>query len=367
MTYLFAGDPILLKRFIKDRETGRTVRHAGGQKKKGDLKRSISKLVEQEYGGLIEEAVTNDRALTLRDFRDADAVGEMVNRVVAFQTTRLADIPDKYKKYKKYAQKRGHVSSAGSHPPLSVVPPYFSLDLRSTSDWLEINADLVKRTPCFTDLPIFPLILASASTLAEKGKEIAARYAEAKPDGYVLWVDGFSSDQDASVLRIVQTFVERLSKSSKPVVMLYGDAFSLALSYAGLTGFGCGICYAEQKLSTKDLDVEGLIPPRYYIRRLKKKVRIETELRRIDLSKYDGLKCNCEICRRQPDPGRLDDVESREHFMLVRKMEIDAIRGGPTKADFANELERAFTKYASDPLLAPLGHLRNWANVLKGN
>lgn len=364
MTYLFAGDPALLKRFVKDRKTGRTMRDTTGRKKKGDLKRSFSKLVEQHYGGLIEMVVGDDRPLTPKDCASSAAADDLVSSVVAFQTNLLSQLPEKYRKYEKYARKHGKPASGAANPPMCVVPPYFSLGGSDVPAWLEVNVDLLVRTKAQTTLPVFPVILAGPQSLNLNAALFISKYAEAGPDGYLLWVDGFSSDQDVGALAAVFGFVERLAKTGKPVILLYGDAFSLVLHFAGLRGFGCGICYAERKLSTQDVDVEGMIPPRYYVSLLKKKIQIATEARRIDFSQYPDLRCDCEICRRKPDPGTLDDTESREHFMLARKAEIDALRRGSDRAALSAVLEGAFKKYQTDPLLSPLVHLRNWAAVL---
>jgi len=366
MTYLFASDPPLLKRFVKDRKTGRTVRDTTGRKKKGDLKRSFSKLVEQHYGGLIETVGGEDRPLTAQDLSGTTAADELVGRVVEFQTKLLSELPEKYRKYEKYVLKQGKPASGGANPPMCVVPPYFSLNGSDVPAWLVVNVNLLVRTKAKTTLPVFPVILAGYQSLSLNAALFISKYAEAEPDGYLLWVDGFSSDQDVGALTAVFGFVERLAKTGKPVILLYGDAFSLVLHFAGLRGFGCGICYAERKASTQDVDVEGLIPPRYYVSLLKKKIQIATEARRIDFSQYPDLRCDCAVCKRNPDPGTLDDTESREHFMLTRKAEIDALRAGADQAAFSAALERAFTKYRNDPLLSPVQQLRNWATVLTG-
>lgn len=364
MTYLFAGDPALLKRFVKDRTTGRTKRDRSGRKRKGDLKRSYLKLIEQEYGGFFEPVIADNRPVAPSDFKNSNAVDEFVGRVVDFQTNRLASLPDKYKKYAKYVAAKGEEGAVSSNPPMCVVPPYFAIDGSKWTEWLDINTDLASRTKAVSDQPVFPIILANASTLSLNATTIIARYTEAEPDGFFLWVDGFSSDQDVAALRAVFEFVSRLSKLGKPVLLLYGDAFSLALHFAGLKGFACGICYAEKKLSSQDVDVEGMIPPRYYVSLLKRKYQIETEARRIDLTQYDDLRCACEICQRKPDPADLDDAESREHFMLVRRSEIEQLRSGLQQQELTEALSSAFQAYASDPLFAPLAHLRNWASLL---
>lgn len=361
ITFIFANDPTQLKRFVKDKDTGRTKRDGLGRKKKGDVKRSYSKLIEQDYQGIVKAAVDADRPLVPSDFADAAAMTEFVQKVIDFQKTRLEAVPEKYKKYEKYAKKAGATISMAGNPPMCLVAPYFP----ATRDWHPINVKLVQIAKKMADgLPVFAVVLADPQVLARNVKKIAADYQAAGVDGFLLWPDGFSTDQDSAALRVVFDAVTELRSGGKPVIMMYGDAFSLALHYAGLAGFSCGICYGERKLSTQDMDVEGAIPPRYYIQRLKKKVVIETEARRIQLDKYPDLKCDCTICKRKPDPATLDDTESREHFMLVRAAEVAGLRGGLSQTDFAAALDQAYRDHASDPLLQPIGHLRNWAAML---
>lgn len=365
MTYIFANNPTQLKRFVKDKDTGRTKRDSAGRKKKGDVKRSYSKLIEEDYQGVIQTVVEADRPLVPADLFNTSDLKHFVKNVVEFQTTRLVRIPDKYKKYEKYAKKAGKSMSASGNPPMCIVAPYFPTSTLHTRGWHSTNLQLIAETKlCGKSLPVFGVILADTQVLAKNINQIAEDYTDAGVDGFLLWPDGFSSDQDVSALQVIFDAVQILSKQGKPVILMYGDAFALALYYAGLSGFACGICYGERKSSTQDMDVEGAIPPRYYIRRLKKKVVIETEARRIPLSDYPDLRCNCIVCQRKPDPTTLDDSESREHFMLVRHSEIIEISDGLSQKDYAAQLQDAFDTHASDPLLQPIGHLRNWASLL---
>jgi len=361
MTYIFANDPAQLKRFVKDKE-GRTKRDASGHKTKGDVRRSYSKLINQEYQGVVKVAVDEERRLLPGDFTDAHALEQLVQRVLDFQRKQISAIPDKYKKYAKYAARAGKSNSSSSNPPMCLVAPYFP----ATGGWRAINLRFVQQAKAMSGgLPVFAVILAETQVLARDVRKIASDYSEAGADGFLLWPDGFSTDQDEAALRVVFNAVAELRKDDKPVILMYGDAFALVLHYAGLTGLACGICYGERKLSTQDIDVEGAIPPRYYIRRLKKKVVIETEVRRIQLAQYPDLACDCDICRRKPDPATLDDTESREHFMLVRAEEIADLRRGLSKADFAAALNDAYRRHDNDPLLRPIGHLNSWAALLR--
>ncbi len=366
MTYIFANDPKQLKRFVKDK-SGRTQRDSSGRKKKGDIKRSYSKLVEIEYGGIIEQAVRSNRPVNPQDFTDGPAVEALVNNILVFQRDRLAAIPDKYKKYAKYAAKSGKKFADASNPPMCIVAPYFPTKTLDARGWYLTNVDLIRRTKAAAgQIPVFAVLLIDTSLLARYAQQIKSDYLSAGADGILLWPDGFSGLQDVPSLRVVFRAVQLLSSNDLPVILMYGDAFSLLLHYAGLTGYSCGICYGEKKDTTQDIDVEGVIPPRYYLSRLKKKVQIETEVRRIQINQYPDLKCDCEICSRKPDPAELDDTESREHFMLVRATEIDDLRRGLSQQDFTDALEATYAQYSSDPILHPLAHLRNWTDVLRG-
>ena len=366
MTYIFANDPTQLKKFLKDKKTGRSKRDGLGRKKKGDVKRSYMKLIEEHYQGPIKAAVDADRRLEPADFKDITAMRNFVQNVLDFQKTRLSAVPSKYKKYEKYAKKVGMPTGTIGNPPMCLVAPYFPTTSLHSRSWRSTNLQLIMQAKALAgNLPVFAVILATPQILAQHLNEITEDYLSTEADGFLFWPDGFSGDQAPAALDIVYRIVAKLSGSGKPVILLYGDAFSLVLHYAGLSGFACGICYGEHKLSTQDLDVEGEIPPRYYLRRLKKKVVIETEVRRINIGKHPDLTCNCNICSRKKDPATLNDIESREHFMLVRAAEIAELRDGLSQADFTRKLIEAYNEHKNDPLFHPLSHLGNWANLLK--
>jgi hypothetical protein len=364
LTYIFANSPSQIKRFVKDKRSGRTVRDKFGYKKKGDIKRSYLKLVEQEYGGIIRKVVKDNRSIKPNDLSNISVAEDFVKKVIEFQRNRLSSVPDKYKKYQKYAKKSDRDLS--SSPPMCLVSPYFPTNTLNARGWHLTNVELIRLTKAIADgIPVFAVILAGTSVLSNDIAQIAEDYLEAGADGFLLWPNGFSSDENLASLRVVFNAVGELSASDRPVILLYGDAFSLVLQYAGLTGFACGICYGERKLSSQDVDVEGGIPPRYYIKKLKKKVQIETELRRIQINQYPDLICDCEICQRKSDPMFMDYTECQEHFMLVRANEIDEIRNGLSQNQFANMLRESHQEHMNDPLLQPIGHLRNWANILE--
>jgi hypothetical protein len=360
MTYVFAQSPDLLRRFLKDKidDKIKTRRDRFNQKMKGDTKRSYLKLIEREYEGIIKKIVAEKRRLNPSDLADAAVSNDLVKKVVSFQRNRLSAIPEKYKKYSKYAIQK---PLRTENPPMLIVPPYF---YNANADWHRVNIDLAARTRSIvTDLPVFGMVFCSTEMIETSGDRIIEDFGRLKLDGFLLWVNDFDGRQGFRQLRVVRGFVKALAGLKKPVVSMYGDAFSLVLAYSGLTGYCCGICYAERKAADQDVDVEGGMPVRYYIERLKKKVQVKLEAPRIPLTKYQ-LGCNCEICNQHGNYSELDDANSREHFMLVRQAEIDSIRAGQSAEDFSNSLKSAYDRYKDEPDLSPLTHLSHWSKLL---
>jgi len=112
------------------------------------------------------------------------------------------------------------------------------------------------------------------------------------------------------------------------------------------------------------MDVEGMIPPYYYISVIKKKIQLETELRRVEMDRFPELRCDCDVCDSSDDLCSLTDSETREHFMLARGAELAQIRGGLSKQKFKMQLQKAYDDYKNIGPFNPLTHLINWANLL---
>jgi len=357
MTYVFAQDPAILKRALRDKK-GKIIRDALKQKIKGNTKRSYLKLIERAYKGIVEQVVNQNRRMNPSDLGDAAVADELVQNVVAFQRSSLSSLPAKYKKYAKYAVGR---TLPTENLPMLIVPPYF---YTANASWHRVNLDLAARAKALvSDLPVFGMIFCSTQTIEASGEQIVKDFGKIGLDGFILWVNDFSGMQGFKQLRLVRDCVSSLANFQRPVISMYSDAFSLVLAYVGLTAYCCGICYAERKAADQDSEMEGALPVRYYVKQLKKKVQIETEARRIPLRDY-GLTCECEICKRTVDPVLLDDSKAREHFMLIRQQEIESIRGGQSSAEFSQMLRDAYEHYVEEPLLSPVTHLANWSKLL---
>ena len=363
VTHIFAAHPDSLLRFLKDKITMRTKRDQFGNKIKGGIKRSIQKLTTA-YGPIAEAVVKSGRRAGLADFSDEMKTLDFVRRVCAFQTETLCELPQKYKKYQKYAIKAGAFQAGAKNYPAFVIPPYFPI---VDEDWLALNVKLAKMAKQFAgELPVFSVIAGEVDKLQGMRSAIVEAYSKLELSGFLLWGDGFRGDQGASSITAYRSVVKALAgDKGKPVIGLYGDALSLVLAYGGLTGFSCGICYGEKRGCDQDMDVEGVLPPFYYIASLKRKYQLETDIRRVDLNQHGDLLCPCAICSGAADLLALDDSQTKGHFMLARQLEIDAIRRGLTAAALKKQLQDAYEKYKNTPPFSgSLDHLMIWARLL---
>jgi hypothetical protein len=369
VTHIFTADPASLHRFVKDKKEvkGKTIirtrRDKLGNKIKGEIKRSYQKLITI-YGPIVERVVKDGRSAKLRDFTDDEETLDFVRRVCAFQTGALCELPPKYKKYEKYANKAGALQAGAKNYPAFVIPPYFPID---DEGWLKLNVKFTKMAKQFAEgLPIFPVIAGEVDKLQRMSSKIVEAYSELDVSGFMLWGDGFRGDQGPSSIADYRSVIKALGgDTGRPVFSLYGDALSLILSYSGLTGFSCGICYGERRGCDQDMDIEGVLPPYYYIASLKKKYQLETDIRRVNLNLHKDLLCSCAICSAVADLLTLNDTQTREHFMLARRMEIDAIRGGISAAALKKQLEDSYTKYRNTaPFSGSLDHLMTWSRLL---
>jgi len=369
VTHIFTADPASLHRFLKDKATVngkatvRTRRDKLGNKVKGDIKRSYQKLITA-YGPIVEQVVNDGRTAKLGDFADDTKTLDFVKRVCAFQTETLCELPQKYKKYQKYANKAGALQGGVKNRPAFVIPPYFPI---ADEGWLKLNAKLAKMAIQFAEgLPVFPVIAGKVDKLQSMSSTIVEAYSKLEVSGFTLWGDGFRGDQGSLAIAAYQSVIKALGgNKGRPVISLYGDALSLILAYGGLRGFSCGICYGERRECDQDMDIEGMTPPYYYLARLKRKYQLEPNIRRANLNQHNDLLCPCAICSGAADLLTLYDSQTREHFMLARQMEIDAIRGGLTASALKKQLQDAYDKYRNTPPFSgSLDHLMTWARLL---
>lgn len=362
MTYVFARNPDILRRYVKGKNK-RTLKDDGGNKKRGDIKSSYKKLADI-YGGSIKEAIGKTKATQVECF-DQDYIEKFADQAIMFQKNIISQLPDKYKKYKKFAEKSGKSFVNETITPDIVIPPYFFFDDINDS-WYNVNLkSALYASAKYKDDTVFPVIFTNTSALDDSKcfDRIVSEYCKLDVKGYIVWIDQFKgTDANIGRQRIVRDLINSLSSNGKHVILMYCDAFYQVLHWFGLSGFSAGICYAEKKGVDQDFDIEGQLAPRYYFRALRRKIQIETEVPRINLSNYPNLSCDCRVCSSLGDPKNFDEEATKEHFMLARRKEIDALLEVGIE-EFKNDLFSNFNLYRDDTVLGPVPYLINWYNL----
>lgn len=336
VTYIFARDPNQIRN------------------NRGELKKSYAKLKDL-YGSPISEKAGNS-ILNINDFSQID-LGEFVDRVITVQSEHSLDLPPKYKRYQKYVEEAGIVQ------PSFILPPYFFVE-RFDDGWLQLNLNLAIIAYEQSALPIYPVIFVSKDLITniDNVRELVRQYNRDEFAGYVVWVDDLSGVySDEKYLRGFRDLVVELSSLNKPIINLYGDYYSVLLTFDGLTGLGAGICYGEKK-SVDPGKIAGAIPDRYYIYSTKNKFRLETTIARIEKQgDPDLLNCECEVCIEVTSIINLSTEETQQHFILVRRREIGELNQ-MSRREILDELGRTLLNYKDDPIFK-ITHIRRWGNI----
>jgi hypothetical protein len=319
----------------------------------GNVKSSYEKL-GQHYGEPVVAALGRVR-ITQAEFNDPAVRQGFAERVISYQRVQALQLPEKYQRYQRFL-------GASQMQPSFLLPPYFYLE--SLDDgWAEINTDLAARAAAFAEQPVYPVVFLSRTLLSTEGsiERIADLYDHEAYGGFFVWVEDVHGVwSDISTLRAYRRLVQGLAALGKPVFALYGDYFSILLWYDGLIGFCSGICYSERK-EVDPPAIEGSIPDRYYVRRLKYKAQLDTTIQRLDIGQYEDLACKCGICPQDMDLSSIDTEDSQRHFIHVRSAELDQAASEPREA-ILSELSGAFDRYQANQLLKA-DHLLKWIRI----
>lgn len=263
--------------------------------------------------------------------------------------------------------------------PLFLTTPYFyftSID----DPWYEISIKIAKQSIKLKGKHKLYVILCFSKELLCHEDYIEKVVKDYNGfDGYLIWISDFDekivSEEYLSGLKI---FVNKLSKSKKPIFTVYGEFFSLLLSKLGLTGYSRGICYGDSK--SVDAYVTGGRPPRrYYLNLLH--IKLSESIARTFFSDNPGLLCKCKICSEVLRKVRstenvkkigefFDNIdfikEAKQHFMVMHTKEIDTISKNSLET-LKKELEQEYEK--SEKLnLGVYGisnrHIKRWKQIL---
>ena len=215
--------------------------------------------------------------------------------------------------------------------PILLIAPYFHLSSNLFNIWIDTNIEFISRAKDRAiveeyETPIFAEILVSRDAFFDQviRGELLSRYRECEADGFVLWIEGFSEQEESDrLLGQYRDFIKELSEDGREILILYGGYFSIALKKYGASAVCHGPGYGEQRDVTP---VGGGIPiPKFYYPRLHKRLAISSvafafQLEGIDTPpRYFDEVCDCRTCREVID----DDFANFANRYGESKFSID--------------------------------------------
>ena len=189
-----------------------------GEKSKGQIKRSIQKLIE-DYGTPIKKAVLDQHRCVLpRDFRDHGVLQDFCERVMEFQRTAISHESEKSDtaKYYRFVQDKKGLDRIAFGPTL-VIPPYFHMSAATMARWIKINLDSARIGMAKAKgVPVgVQVVLSRDLVVSEKTRsDIVDAYGQLSPAVFLVWVDGLSEHDAAPYeLKAFTDFMVRLRSS----------------------------------------------------------------------------------------------------------------------------------------------------------
>lgn len=357
-TFVFGRDPGIIRRTERDKQK-RIIKDRFGRRKKGDIKRSYSRLADGLYGKVIHDCCNSKRAVRTSDFKREEDQIDFVQSVLTFQDE-VFTVSDKYKKYSKYTGR----DAVDHSKPEALIAPYF-YRAPSSPDWHICNLNLVKTARGLLqddDRELWSVLCLDKSdipNIPELAKQLSG---PGLADGVWLWVNDF---RDTAVSEAdLRGFTEAVSQTRESGVRLgnlYSGAFSTLLYDRFLEKFSCGPCYGESRSVDQDAD-DAVIPDRYYFATILKKILLNN-FSPTDLEEHPELLCSCDLCLNSTEIANFNEEQAREHFLQVRSEELD-LYPSIDLARIASLLEENYNNYKDNPLFDS-GHLKNWVSVLK--
>jgi hypothetical protein len=372
---------------------------SGDQEVAPRLRKSIQKLVDA-YGEPLLARVNEDSVVLPEDFSDPGVVRAFANNVGEFQLKLL----------RSHAEDKGlmdYYEFAGvtkAVTPSGVVAPYFYMEQSTVDRWLPTNLSLIAATADLygRDHEVYAELVIAKDVLEDDAmwRKVAKAYAESPVDAVLVWIDGFSErDAKKPLLEAYADLVRTLGQM-RPVVMLYGSYFSMALMRyipdSGLAGVCHGLEYGEDRAVVPA--VGGLPVSKFYYPALHKRVRFADayKMAKQHLRTAEDFNlnvCNCKKCRdvMRQDPtaeqafalyGKSHPVTFKRQFQVVTLNYPDTdtrdrcvqhymwnkereFRAEGSLAEVCDQLTVAYSRYQRILGLTEVTHCIRWAEVLR--
>jgi hypothetical protein len=335
---------------------------------KGGMRSSWDKL-QQAYPSRVQLVLAEHRPIRPMDLSSANDFDELCSVPLEFQRNALL-AP---------FQSLARLLPADSQPskPSFLVAPYFYFE-NPEDPWYFLTIKTTQAATNYknTDL-LYGVVFCSRDCLAPQNtRKLVTDFDIDGIDGYLIGISDFDEHRETeTLLDGLKSLVYALSQSGKQVWALTGGHFTSLLSYYGLNGYSSGIC-TRDKMSARPIPPlkgpAGGPVPRYYIPRLHAKL-VQADAQRF-LAQFPDFVCHCSLCTSRNIvnmatifPGTRWTVRQlmREHFLLVRRSQINEIESQSPTASF-DAINQAAMIVGHSPLF-DAEFLRRWYRVLSGS
>lgn len=369
---------------------------SNSEKSRGEIKRSIRKLVEA-YGEPLKSLIQKRRPILPEHLgRECKQRQEFCKRVISFQRNAITDqVKEKDNaEYYEFLKHKGVVES-DSFTPRLVVAPYFCMDGNTFEDWLPVNIACAKDSIAITEKLAVPLaiqIVISQSLLFDERQmtRLTDSYKDLGSRTFLVWVDSFNEHEaSASLLEAFVRMIKRLKESCGPVVNLYGGYFSTILLHLDiLDGVTHSLEYGEERSL---VPVGGGIPTaKFYLPALHMRLRREDALRAVrslggfeDVTHFLQNVCDCECCRTVIAENPRKDfakylktkrVKTRNipypetkhnsvtHYMLCKEREF---KRPSDRGEVVEQLDEASRRLRTAVGVESTHHCKKWAEMVR--
>jgi len=319
---------------------------------------NLSTVIEKEWFLKLVEAYNLSKCLqnetvVIDELRKN--LDEFVKAVIDYQRSRIAQSSGGLELF--------GVSGTNSKPEI-ILQPYFVID-DVDSEIYELNLETLNKALAVKGNDKLYAVMAIDKHLLRphKRNRLISDFAEA--DGFCVWVVDFrENNEDGRSLKRYVEFFKELSETGKPIVNMYGGAFSIFLGKLGL--LNCvvhGLGYGEYR--SPYVTATGNYPKRYYIPKIYRMVPISDAQELI--REVPKLECKCDFCRRinilsTPERNIKTDL-LKMHYIVSRwnekRMKIDEVLRNLDEVISILDEKDLFDIYWES-----LHHLKTWYNVL---
>ncbi|MDR4496344.1 MAG: hypothetical protein MRK02_00170 [Candidatus Scalindua sp.] len=328
---------------------------SNSEKKKGEIKRSIKKLI-YAYGEPLTSCIEDDhRPILPDDFKNEALIKDFAQRVIDFQMKMLSDQVESSSdaKYYKYLNKKNGISTENIFSPTLLIAPYFYLTANTLDRWLPVNIKSASASKEITrkyNKPLGVQIVISLDVLLDKKltEKLIDEYSRTNADVFLIWIDSFLEQQASErELDLYVDFLEKLGRYGK-VVNLYGGFFSVILGKCKIVKNLIGVTHSLEYGEVRGvIPVGGGIPiAKFYFPVLHTRLKFRDAIRSVralggQKSPHDFFEkiCNCKVCKEIMKDDPEDNFEEYGKSKLIR------VNNKPMEYPLSETKERSVKHY----------------------